>query len=141
MNRIGASIFAFAVLAGTAFADELSRQDQQSMQSVITEQLQAFAVDNGDKAFSFAAPLIKEAFSDTDTFMLMVKRGYGPAYRNKSYSFGESFVDHMARPSQRVRLTALDGKGYEAIYTLERQADGSWKISGCHLVPVSDPGV
>lgn len=38
-----------------------------------------------------------------------------------------------------MRLTALDGKRYEALYTMERQPDGAWKIAGCVLIAI--PGL
>ena len=31
-----------------------------------------------------------------------------------------------------------DGHAYMAYYTMERQPDGSWRISGCHLVELED---
>ena len=27
-----------------------------------------------------------------------------------------------------------DGQNYEAVYTMERQPDGTWRINGCYLV-------
>ena len=34
-----------------------------------------------------------------------------------------------------------DGHAYMAFYTMERQPDGSWRISGCHLVELEDESV
>jgi hypothetical protein len=34
-----------------------------------------------------------------------------------------------------VFLVGPDGKSYVAVYTFQRQPDGSWRISGCYLVP------
>ncbi len=35
---------------------------------------------------------------------------------------------------QMVELTGPDGLAYTARYTMEHEADGSWRISGCHLL-------
>ena len=34
-----------------------------------------------------------------------------------------------------------DGLAYLAYYTMERQADGTWRISGCYLVRAQDESV
>jgi hypothetical protein len=33
-----------------------------------------------------------------------------------------------------VTIVDVDGQVWTAIYSFERQANGSWKISGCRLV-------
>jgi Domain of unknown function (DUF4864) len=40
---------------------------------------------------------------------------------------------------QRVIIRGDDGKVYEAIYSMEMQADGTWKIAGCQVLVV--PGM
>ena len=39
---------------------------------------------------------------------------------------------------QRVELVGPDGHGATALYTMEREADGTWRISGCSLVEKPD---
>ena len=34
--------------------------------------------------------------------------------------------------------TGPDGQTYEAIYTMERQPDGTWQINGCAIVRAPD---
>ena len=36
---------------------------------------------------------------------------------------------------------ASDGLSYLAYYTMEKQADGTWRISGCYLVRAEDESV
>ena len=108
-------------------------------QRIITRQLEAFRSDDGALAYSFAAPSIRQAFPTPDAFMAMVKRGYMPVYRAQSYRFGDTVTDAQGRPGQRVTLTGPDGKTYEALYSMERQPDGTWLINGCSLLEV--PGL
>ncbi len=132
-------LFAFALLLlsmAPGHAQSLAPADEAAVKEAITGQLQAFATDNDAGAYAYAAPLVKGIFPDTDTFMAMVKKGYQPVYRSKSHSFGEAFVDNLGRPAQRVIINAADGKRYEAVYTMERQPDGTWKIAGCYLIEV-----
>jgi ketosteroid isomerase-like protein len=115
--------------------------DQDAIRNVIESQLNAFAADDGEKAYSFAAPVVKMVFPQVDQFMAMVKRGYQPVYRNRDRFFGDVFQDGLGRPAMRVVLTGEDGKKYEAIYTMERQQDGSWKIAGCVILAIQSQEV
>ncbi len=130
----------FALLIITpASAEDVTAVDKQAFQHVISGQLDAFKSDNGPLAYSFAAPLVTKIFPTVDNFMAMVKQGYAPVYNNDSYRFGELTIDSVGRPAQHVTLTTRDGHHYEAVYAMQRQADGTWKISGCSLLEI--PGV
>ena len=119
----------------TARADDISRADQSAFQQIINDQIAAFNADDGLRAYSYAAPVIKQLFPSPDIFMSMVKQGYQPVYRQRSFSFGE-VLDEMGRPAQEVTIVDVNGQTWTAIYSFERQANGSWKISGCRLVQV-----
>lgn len=118
-----------------ARAGEISRADQSAFQEIINDQIAAFNADDGLRAYSHAAPVIKQLFPSPDIFMSMVRQGYQPVYRQKSFSFGE-VMDDMGRPAQEVTIVDVNGQTWTAIYSFERQANGSWKISGCRLVRV-----
>jgi hypothetical protein len=107
-----------------------------NIKAVIEDQLNAFAVDNGTQAYSHAAPIVRQVFPSADMFMTMVKKGYAPVYRNTSRVYGKVFQDGLGRPAMRVVLTGADDKRYEAIYSMEQQPDGSWKIAGCVIVVI-----
>jgi hypothetical protein len=115
-------------LAAPAFAGDVA-----TAQSVIRAQEQAFASDDAAAAYSHAAPEIKQLFPQADTFMQMVRQGYAPVYRHKSFEFGEARASggHIA---QRVHIVDDNGEAWEAMYTLEQQPDGSLKITGCSLL-------
>jgi hypothetical protein len=110
--------------------------DDAAIKTVIEDQLNAFAADNGAQAYSHAAPIVQGVFPTVDMFMTMVKKGYPPVYRNTERVYGKSFEDGLGRPAMRVVLTGADGKRYEAIYSMEKQADGSWKIAGCVVLVI-----
>ena len=50
-----------------------------------------------------------------------------------------SFLDLMVMGAedvvQQVRVTDRGGAVWHAYYALQRQRDGSWRASGCHMVP------
>jgi hypothetical protein len=107
--------------------------DVATAQGVIRAQEQAFAHDDAATAYSQAAPAIKQIFPAPDIFMSMVQKGYAPVYRHKSFEFGESKIEGSS-VAQRVHIIDANGEAWEALYTLEQQADGSYKITGCSLL-------
>jgi ketosteroid isomerase-like protein len=135
MRILAAFVLAF-FLTTASHAESPAASDQKAIEQVISDQLAAFAADNGPNAFEFAAPIIKGMFGGPDNFMAMVKKGYQPIYRNKSHEFGEFTVDATGRPAQHVTITSANGKSYSAVYTMEQQPDGHWKISGCYLAEI-----
>lgn len=110
--------------------------DKDTIKSVIESQLNAFATDDGAKAYSYAAPIVQNVFPTVENFMTMVTKGYPPVYRNTSRIYGDVFEDSLGRPAMRVVLTGQDGKRYEAIYSMEQQPDGTWKIAGCVVLVI-----
>ena len=101
-------------------------------QAVITSQLEAFEREDGAAAFNLAAPEVRALFSDPGTFMAMVQHGYLPVYRHRSYEFGTG-READGKFAQTARVIDAQGVPWNALYTLERQPDDSWKITGCVL--------
>lgn len=135
----------FMLLAGfasltvsPALAESLSDSDRQSFRTIIEGQIDAFRADDGTRAYSYAAPMIRQIFPNPDMFMNMVRQGYQPVYRPQSFRFGEAGFSASGRPIQRVTVVGPDGLTYEAIYTMERQPDGTWQINGCAIVRAPD---
>jgi len=128
--RIAAVLVAISLVFSStaALADDVA-----NARGVIRAQEQAFVRDDARAAYSHAAPAIKEIFLAPDIFMSMVQNGYAPIYRHKSFEFGES-KSEGSWISQRVHIIDANGEAWEALYTLEQQADGSYKITGCSLL-------
>jgi hypothetical protein len=120
---------------GPARADDagsVSAADHQAIEQVITSQLDAFRHDAGDAAFGLASPNIQSMFGDAPHFMAMVRQAYPPVYRPRSFSF-ERLTTINERIVQHVMLIGPDGAAALALYTMEREADGTWRIDGCAL--------
>ena len=128
--RIAALLVALMIILGAAPA---CAADVTAAQGVIRAQEQAFARDDAAAAYSHAAPAIREIFPAPDIFMSMVQNGYPPVYRHKSFEFGDS-KSEGSRIAQHVHIIDANGEAWEALYTLEQQADGSYKITGCSLL-------
>lgn len=66
--------------------------------------------------------------------MELVREGYRPVYQHRRYSFGDARDGNDAGVEQPVDIQDEAGADWVAIYSLEKQPDGSWRISGCRLV-------
>lgn len=120
--------------------DAIPAGDASAIRAVIQGQLDAFQQDDWNAAFGYAAPTIQTKFVDPETFSRMVTGGYQPVYRPKSVEFRELKPSEFG-PTQELFLIGPDGLSYLAYYTMERQADGTWRISGCYLVRGTDQSV
>lgn len=120
-------------VAPSAGAD-LTAVEARQIRSVIEAQLKALSADDAPAAFALAAPNIREMFGTADRFIAMVRSGYPVVYRPTSVAFfkPERRADGVV---QAVHLTDADNTLWLAVYHLERQADKTWRISGCEVVP------
>ena len=123
--------------AAAAADDSVAPADAQAIQQVIQGQMEAFKIDDWTAAFSYAAPSIREKFQSPQIFSQMVTQAYQPVYRPKDVQFRELKASEFG-PTQEVFVVGPDGHSYLAYYTMEKQADGTWRISGCYLVQVED---
>ncbi len=125
------------LLGGLALsAPANAADDSTAAQTIIQSQVDAFKRDDAAGAYAFASPLIQQLFPQADMFMSMVQNGYPPVYRHKRFEFGVSTTTPEGKILQRVGIVDNDDVAWEALYTLERQDDGSLKISGCVLLKV-----
>ena len=125
-----------AVQAAAPAADEPTSADWQEIRSVIERQLDAFQRDDEVTAFSYASPRIRDQFKTPANFMQMVRTSYQAVYRPRAVKFLEPAVieDDII---QALQVVAPDGTVMVALYTMQRQPDGSWRIAGCMLVPAT----
>jgi hypothetical protein len=127
--------------AAPAKADEsVPPADAAAIQQVIQGQMNAFRVDDWNAAFAYAAPSIQTKFQSPQVFSQMVTQAYQPVYRPRGVEFRELKASEFG-PTQEVFVVGPDGLSYLAYYTMERQADGTWRISGCYLVRAEDENV
>lgn len=128
-----ASRFALVLLLLTGSMSATRADTATEIQTVIADQLDAFGKDDDTRAYDHAAEVIKRIFPSKSIFMEMVRTGYPPIYRAKSWSFSEPTPLENGY-SQIVRLTDEQGRQWNALYTLERDSTGEWKITGCRIL-------
>lgn len=132
-NLMRRAIITAAFLIAANAAGAVEDADRAAGRDVIARQIEAFRGDDAEAAFGFAAPAIRQMFGSGAAFLEMVRRAYPPVHRPNSYAFGEA-RDSSDGFEQAVAIQDQTGGEWDAVYTFERQPDGSWKISACRLV-------
>jgi hypothetical protein len=125
---------ALTLLAGPAFAGDTAPPE---VRALIEQQFDAFAHDDAEGAYALAAPEIKALFPDSGAFLSMVRGSYAPVYRHRGVEFG-AFAGEGDKIHQAVTLIDNDNQVWTAIYILEKQPEGNWRIGGCVLTKSSD---
>jgi hypothetical protein len=123
LQRCAGCVALLGLLAPLAAgAAPLAEPDARAVRQVIEAQLEAFAADDAERAFSYASPAIRAQFGDANSFMGMVRGGYPMVLRPAAVSF--------------FQAQTVDGA--ITTYVLEQQAGVGWRINGC--VVVADSG-
>jgi hypothetical protein len=132
------------LVAGLAFVPgasaAVSVAQAKQVQLLVRAQLDAFATDDGPRAFSYAATSIQQMFGNADQFMQMVRSSYPVVYRPASVTFMAPRSDGKTIV-QPVQMTDGEGGSWLAVYRLQQQKDKSWRIAGCVLVANSGQAV
>lgn len=111
-----------------------STSDWAEIKRVIAAQREALVGGDGESAFSLAAPSIRRQFGDVETFMRMVRQSYRALIEARYVEFldGAVIAGDIVQP---LRLVLPDGTVMVAIYGVQRQANGEWRITACVIAP------
>ena len=108
--------------------------DWTAIKKVIAEQRSALKAGDAAKAFTYASPGIREQFGDAATFMDMVRVAYSALLTARYTEFLEGAVID-GTVVQPLRLIDSDNTVRVALYIMERQRNGTWRIGGCRIAP------
>jgi len=125
--------------AGVAFAapepsTTLPAKEWSAIRKVIGDQLAALKSGDGAKAMTFAAPGIQAQFGTPENFLRMVRTGYAALLEARQTQFlqGAVIEDAVVQP---LRLLLPDDTVLVALYQMQQQPDGRWRIAGCVIAP------
>lgn len=137
VSLVAVMTFALALLLSlAAFAQDVNLPAEKAapIQQVIADQIGAFQAGDDARAYSHAAPNIRDTFPTVERFMQMVKTGYPMVHDPDSWVFGRN-TEISGERYQEVIINDRAGKQWQAVYTLRQQEDGSWKITGVKINP------
>ena len=132
---LAAMALVLSLASGPARAQ--TAEEAAAFRSVIAAQVEAFRQNAWDRAFSFASPDIRSMFGNVDRFRAMVLGGYQAVARPQVFEF-EDATTMNGRPTQPVFVIGPDGIAKRALYFMERQPDGDWRIDGVILEDLPD---
>jgi hypothetical protein len=116
----------------TVLAVTSANAQETPIESVISQQIQAFRADDFDRAFTFASPGIRGLFGSVENFQKMVTKGFPMVWRPTQVEFLALRVQD-GRMLQRVRITDESGMVHVLDYAMLPTDDG-WKINGVELL-------
>jgi len=130
----GAMLAAWLAPPAPAADARLTKGEWQAIRKIISRQLSALKAGDGGKAFGYATPGIQAKFGDPKSFMAMVRAEYTPLLDARYTEFLEgAVIDGVV--VQPLRLIGPDNTVLVALYTVEKQKGGGWRISGCAIAP------
>jgi len=136
---VKAFALAFLFVVSAAFSQPergptLSAKEWTAIRKVIGDQLAALKAGDGAKAMTFAAPGIQAQFGTPENFLRMVRGGYAALLEARNTQFLEGAVIE-ASVVQPLRLVMPDDTVLVALYEMQKQPDGQWRIAGCVIAP------
>lgn len=128
-------------VGGAAVTDEeISAADAQAIHVAVQAQLDAFAEDDAVGAFQLATTDTQTRIGTPDRFLNLVKKHYNPIYRHQLALFSDPEVIG-GETIQVVRLTDRDSRVWLAVYRMQWETDGAWKIDGCQLLETTSTAI
>ena len=139
IRRAAFAAIVFALLATRAFAQGSAgpthpAAEWETIRDVVTSQRQALVAGDSERAFAFATPALRRQYGSAEAFMRMVRSGYQALVDARYVELLEGAVIDGST-IQPLRLVMPDGTVLVALYTMERQRDGGWRIAGCTIAP------
>ena len=142
MRRFLATLLAATALAASALPANAAPPGHSALQpaewaaikEVIGSQLLAMKAGDGTKAMTYSVPGMRRQFGSPERFMRMVRDGYGALLTARDSTFLEgAVVDGITL--QPLQLVLPDNSVVVALYRMEKQKDGAWRIAGCVIAP------
>ncbi len=104
-----------------------------AVRATVQAQLADLAAGRAAQAFSHATPAIRQQFGDATRFMAMVESAYPMLLDPANLAFLQP-TRQASAVLQRVQVQDRQGRSWMALYQLEQQPDGRWRIAGCVVV-------
>lgn len=120
-----AGVFAVAGTFGAQAQDA-------EIRSTITQQFEAFKVDDFATAFMFASPTLQQFFQSPANFGRMVTQGYPMVWRPADVVYLE-LREEGGTYWQKVQITDAEGRFHYLEYRMQQLPDG-WRINGVQIL-------
>jgi hypothetical protein len=134
---IGSLLFALGMpVSGVAAAAPVSAVDARSIQAVVKSHITALSQDDAEQVFESATSATQVEFGSPEDFLQLIKQEYRPIYQSRHAIFASPEVID-GDTIQVVNVTDDSDHVWVALFRMERDTDGRWKIDGCQLIQTS----
>lgn len=123
------------LMAGHAASQETSldmKAQAQAVREVVHLQINALADDDAEKAYSLTTSATQQLLGSPNNLLSFIKDEFAPIYRPRHAMFQETEIIGQ-HALQIVQLIDSSGLIWIAIYQVELETDGKWKVDGCRL--------
>ena len=114
------------------FETAASELEKNKAKAVIEAQIEAMAIGDWPKAYSFASPDIRKRFGSPQRFKEMVLKGYKIVYRPRSISF-QRVENFGVAPGFIFHMIGTDGQAARVVYLMVKDEEEGWRIAGVQL--------
>ena len=129
-------LYSFFITYETS-ASELAKD---KAKAVIEAQIEAMAIDDWPKAYSFASPDIRKRFGGPQRFKEMVLKGYKIVYRPRSISF-QGVENFGVAPGFIFHMIGTDGQAAKVVYLMIKDESEGWRIAGVQLFNIKGKNI
>lgn len=138
---LATAIFIGALACRGAWAlDGITTADAIAISEAVQSQLEAFSNDDASRAFNLATIEKRMLLGNPDNFLRMVKEQYSPIYRPHEVILSQpEVVEGMA--IQLARIIDSEDRVWVAIFSMQQEDDGSWKIDGYQLLETTSVAI
>ena len=105
---------------------------ERGIEETITQQLEAFKIDDFGAAFDYASPNIRNIFRTPENFGAMVRQGYPMVWRPGEVTYLEQ-REIAGSIWQKVQIVDGAGRVHILDYQMIRTPEG-WQINGVQLL-------
>ena len=113
---------------------EFDNSDTLEIQNIIKKQINAFALNDYETAYTYASDEIKNIFTDEKIFKNMIISDYSILINPKNVIFEKPMVLDKNMVAQKVKIIGLNNLEVYAVYTVIKNTQQQWRIAGCALI-------
>ena len=137
---IAASLAAMFTASLASAQEALPEPVQKEIRSIIDRQLEALKRDDAAAAFGLAAPVFRAKFGTPERFMAAVKKDFAAIYRPRTVTY-QDMGFASGKPVQKMLVIGGDGKAAMAYFSMEKQANGAWRVDALVVTPIEGQGI
>jgi len=110
----------------------LNPSDRIAIRATVQAQLKAIHANDADGAFAYATVELQRKVGSPYAFMQMIRESYEPVYQPRAVFFQDAHLMEGV-VTQHVLFMDQNGAPVKALYSMQRQSDGTWRINGFML--------